>query len=108
MFGFEVFLQNYGWLGFLAYVVIKEAWPFFRDKVWPRKAAQEDAQRASIRKLEEINVRIEERQAKVLESMSLSVQQMALAIATNNERLSQLINGHAEHARSMRQTPRKK
>lgn len=99
MSGFESFLQDKAWLGFFAYLVVKEAWPFFRDRVWPRKIAEANAERDRLKQLEERSNRSEERQTVAVENMSLSVQQMALAITTNNERLSTLISSHAEHTR---------
>jgi hypothetical protein len=98
----ETFLQQYGWLGFLAYLTVKEAWPFFRDRIWPQKVAAQNAERDRIQKLEDRAAEVEERQAKAIESISLSVQQMALAITTNNERLTVLITGHNEHDRFTR------
>ncbi len=103
MTGFEAFLQKWEWLGFLAYVIVKEVWPFFRDRVWPQKVAQENAERERLKTLEERAAQIEERQTKAFEGMSLSTQQMALAIATNNERLTTLITGHNEHDRFTRE-----
>lgn len=99
MVGFEAFLQQYGWLGFFFYVVVKEAWPFFRDRVWPWKMAAADTEHTRLKNLEERAAQNDERQVKAVESMSLSVHQMALAITTNNERLAQLTSNHAEHAR---------
>lgn len=61
------------------------------------KQAQDERDR--LRNLEERAAQIDERNVKAMESMSLSVQQMALEISKSNERTSQLIKDHAEHAR---------
>src|SRR5512138_283737 len=100
--GLEASLQQYGWLGFLVYVLVKEVWPFFRDKLWPQRVEQAKAERERLKLLEDRATQIEERQTKALESLSQSTQQMALAITTNNERLTMLITGHSEHDRFTR------
>ncbi len=99
MIGVENLWMTYGWWGFLGYVVVKEILPFFRDKVWPEKIKERDAERLRLQRLEERAILAEERQAKAIESMSLSSQQMALAITTENERISQMIVAQNEHAR---------
>lgn len=96
---FESFLRENGWLGFLVYIVVKEAWPFVRDKVWPWRVSAAAADRERLKKLEDRAVSNEERQTRALESMNQTMQSVALAITTNNERMSQLIVGHADHAR---------
>lgn len=90
--------QQYGLWGFLAYVLVREVWPFVGTKILPEKIAQAKAERLRVAKLEERQMNLEDRQATAIEAMSQSVQQMALAIVTNNERLSTLIAGHASHA----------
>lgn len=90
--------ERYGWAGFLFYLAIREFWPFLRDKVWPQSAAIARNEADRIKKLEERQLAMQERQAMAVEEMSKSVQSMALVITTNNERLSALLIGFAQHA----------
>lgn len=90
--------QQYGWLGFLGYVLVREIWPFILNKFLPEKMAQAKAERLRVAQLEKRQIEMEDRQVSAIEAMSQSVQQMALAITTNNERLAALIAGHAVHA----------
>ena len=96
---FDTFLQQYGWAGFIAYVVVKEILPFVRDRLLPHKMAEAKAERTRLQKLEERSIQNDERQTKALEDMNDMMRQFISAIATNNERMTQLIVGHAEHAR---------
>jgi len=89
---FETFLQENGWIGFIVYVLVREGIPFFRDRIYPEKLKEKEAERERCK-------RLDERQAKAFESMSQAVHEMALAITANNERLSQSILDHAEHSR---------
>lgn len=90
--------DRYGWLGFLVYVMIREVWPFLREKVWPVKVAQAKAEKQRLVNLEDRQMNAADRQVAAGEAMILAVQNMALAITTNNERLSTLIAGHSLHA----------
>jgi hypothetical protein len=83
--------QQYGWLGVLGYVMVREVWPFVREKVWPEK-------KRALRLEQERLEKLEDRQVAAVEKMGNAVQEMAVAIVTNNERLSVLVNGHAIHA----------
>lgn len=93
-----VLWDKYGLTGFLIYVVVKEVWPFLRDKVWPQSAATARSESERIRKLEDRQVAAQERQSIAVEEMSRGIQSMALVITTNNERLSTLIVGFAQHS----------
>lgn len=93
--------QSYGWLGFLGYIAIREIWPFVQRKVWPEAVRTAKAERERIAKLEERQAAADERQVTAIEMMSQSVHDMALAITTNNERLSQLIAGQSLHAQDV-------
>lgn len=93
-----VLWDKYGLAGFLIYVVVKEVWPFLRDKVWPQSAATARSESERIRKLEDRQVAAQERQSIAVEEMSRGIQSMALVITTNNERLSTLIVGFAQHS----------
>ena len=95
----ETFLQQNGWIGFLFYILWKEIFPFLRDRVFPEKVKQVNAERDRLKKLEERTIQNDERQTVIVESMTNAVHEMALAITTNNERLSQLIVSHDSHAR---------
>lgn len=103
MDGFQSFLQQNSWLGLLVYVLLKEGWPFFRDRIYPRRIAERDAEKQRLQNLEDRAIQNEERQTRAIENMSLASQQMALAITTNNERMSQLISNHGEHDRFIRE-----
>jgi hypothetical protein len=110
MGGWESFLREYGWFGFLAYLIGKEALPFLRDKVWPRKVAEaeaaqkrQDEERNRLKTLEERSIQVEERQMKAMESISLSYQQMALALTTGNERMNTIMTMQIEHDRFTRE-----
>lgn len=93
-----VLWDKYGLAGFLIYLTVKEVWPFLRDKVWPQSAAIARSESERIRKLEDRQVAAQERQSIAVEEMSKSVQSMAVVITQNNERLSTLIVGFAQHA----------
>lgn len=93
--------ERYGWLGFLVYVLVREVWPFLREKVWPVKVAQARTERQRLVNLEDRQMNAAERQTAASEAMIAAVQNMALAITTNNERLSTLIAGHSMHAQEM-------
>jgi len=90
--------QQYGWLGFLGYVMVREVWPFVREKVWPEKIAQAKIEKQRMINLEDRQMNAVDRQVAAGEAMTLAVQNMAIAITTNNERLSTLISGHSIHA----------
>lgn len=96
--------QQYGWVGFLGYFIYREVWPFVSSKVWPEKVKQAKAERDRIAKLEERQLDAEDRQVTAIEAMGQSVHEMTVAIATNNERLSTLIAGHAIHAQETTQS----
>lgn len=95
----EMFLQQNGWIGFLMYILWKELFPFVRDRIYPENLKRINAERDRLKKLEERAIQNDERQTRVVESMSTAVHEMALAIAANNERLSQLIISHSDHAK---------
>lgn len=94
---FDAFLQENGWIGFIVYVVVREVIPFLRDRIYPEKLREKEAERERLK-------RLEERQIKALEGMSQAVHDMALAITANNERLSRLMLDHAEHARFVQES----
>lgn len=89
---FTLVWQQYGWLGFVGYVMVREVWPFVRDRVWPERVKQARTER------ERLN-RLEERQVEAFEAIGKSVQDMSTAIVLNNERLSTLIASHSLHVR---------
>jgi hypothetical protein len=98
---FDAFLQQYGWVGFLTYIAVKEVLPVFRDKFLPHKLAEQKAERQRLERLEERAFQNEERQTKAVENMNIMMQQFAQAITVNNERMAQLIVGHTEHDRKL-------
>ncbi|MBI5964920.1 MAG: hypothetical protein HY863_15685 [Chloroflexi bacterium] len=93
-----VLWEKYGWVAFLLYFIVREIWPFLRDKVWPQTAANAKLEADRIRKLEDRQITLQERHAIAVEEMSKAVQSMALVITTNNERLSSLLIGFAQHS----------
>ena len=99
MTGLESLLQQYGWLGFTVYFLARDVFPWLRDRVYPQKVKELEEERKRLNSLEERAVRNEERHVEALETMSKSVTGMALAITTNNERLSQVITNQLEHSR---------
>lgn len=106
MTSFETLLQQYGWIGFTLYFLAREVFPWLRDRVYPQKVKEQaqkmkeqEEERKRLNALEERAVRNEERHVEALETMSKSVSSMALAITTNNERLSQVITNQLEHSR---------
>jgi hypothetical protein len=96
---FEFFWQQYGWVGILGYFVVKDVWPFLRDKWWPNKVKAQDEERERVRKLEERTLKNEEKQTELLESLRNSTNNMTQGITINNERMSQMITFQTEHAR---------
>ena len=95
------FLKNNEWLGIVIYIAVRELWPFLRDRWWPQRVKQINAEQERIKKLEERQVKAEELNTATLVKMTDAVQTMATFIATNNERLAQLIVSHSEHTRFM-------
>lgn len=93
-----VLWDRYGWAAFLVYFAAREFWPFLRDKVWPQSAANAKSESERLRRLEDRQLASQERQVIAVEEMSKSVQSMALVITTNNERLSNLLISHSQHA----------
>lgn len=98
-----VLWQQYGVWGFLGYVLVREIWPFVSVKVWPEKVKQLRAEKERLLTLEKRQFEAEDRQVRAIEAMGQSVHEMTLAIATNNERLSVLIAGHASHTQEVNQ-----
>ena len=88
---FALIWDRYGWLGFLIYVLVKEILPLYRDKVLPARIARDKKKVDRLGKLEERQLIGEDRQTMAINAIEKSVHQMTIAIATNNERLSQLI-----------------
>ena len=99
MTGLESLLQQYGWVGFTVYFLARDVFPWLRDRVYPQRVKEQEEERKRLNALEERAVRNEERHVEALDTMSKSVSGMALAITTNNERLSQLITNQLEHSR---------
>lgn len=97
----ELFLQEKSWIALIVYILIKEIWPFFRDKIYPSRMAEEHLIRERRVKMEERALKNDERNIIAFESMSLAVQHMTLALTSNNERLSTLIADQARHATFM-------
>jgi len=100
---FVVLWDRYGWAAFLVYFAVRELWPFLRDKVWPQSAAISKLENERLQKMEDRQIALQERQAIAVDEMSKSVQSMALVITTNNERLSTLLIGFAQHAQESTQ-----
>lgn len=96
---FDAFLQQYGWLGFFAYVIVKEIIPIFRDKFLPHKLAEAKAERDRLKRLEERAITNEEKLTEAVESMSAMMKQFSLSMTINNERLTQLIAHEKDHDR---------
>jgi len=99
MDSFETLFQQYGWAGFALYFLARDVFPWVRDRVYPQRVKELEAERQRLNSLEERAVKNEERHVEALETMSKSVTNMALAITTNNERLSQVITNQLEHSR---------
>ena len=106
------FLENNQWLGLVMYIVWKEAWPFLRDKVWSQKVAERrqeldirngdrKAEMERVSRLEEREVKAEERQATAFEGLQMTTAKLSEVVIINNERLSTLIVAHNEHAKEM-------
>lgn len=93
--------DRYGWMGFLGYVMVREIWPFVSRKVWPEQVRKARDERDRLSKMEERQLMAEERQVSAIEIMGKAVQDMTVAITSNNERLSTLIAGHAVHTMEM-------
>lgn len=101
-------LDRYGaWLLILGFLLYK-AWPWFAEKVWPARQADKKAKEERQEKAEQIEKarveRLEERQVNAVEkmadatgAMSKTYVQMAERIAQVDERLAQLLSGHADH-----------
>lgn len=89
--------DKYGWLGFAAYIFLKEVWPLYRDKVLPARIARDKKKTERMSKADERVMVVEDRQSVAVEAMAKALNQMTVAISTNNERLNQLIAGSLIH-----------
>lgn len=96
-------VQNYGILGLLLYVVLKDAVPFFIEKVWPEKAKESHAKQQLEISYQKHQMEMDEREINAIEKMSNAVDRMAREITVNNERLSTLLASHYEHSADMRE-----
>ncbi len=93
-----VVVEKYGWTVVVVYFLAKDLFPFFRDRVYPQKLKEQAAERARLLELENRAIKNEERLTIAVETMSKSVTDMALAITSNNERLSQVISNQLTHS----------
>ena len=81
----ETLSKDYGLYGLLLYVLIKEVWPFFRDKLFPEKIRFAQAQ--------------EERFTVAIEGINKAVLTLATNAIVQSERLTAITNSAAEHDR---------
>src|SRR5512146_2427151 len=79
----EAQLQNYGFWGVVAWIILRDVIPPIVNKVWPRHIQAEQSER-------EWQHRQEERIASAMEKMTL-------AITANNERMSQVVSLLEKH-----------
>lgn len=93
-----VILEKYGWATFMLYVLARDIFPFFRDRVYPQQVKVREAERQRLIDLENRAAKNEERLTVAVETMSKSVTDMAMAITTNNERLSHVISNQLAHS----------
>lgn len=71
-------LQNYGFWGVVAWIILRDVIPPIVNKVWPKHIQAEQSER--------------EWQHKQEERIVSAMEKMTLAITANNERMSQVIN----------------
>jgi hypothetical protein len=96
-------LKGYGIFAIMAYLIVREVGPWLRDRVFPsyveerkRRADAETVERERLR-------RLEERQIAALESMANVVKEIQIALVREDERMSMLLGGFAEHDRETRE-----
>lgn len=98
------FIETYGALvGLGIFIFIEKLWPFFVKRFWPQKVKEQEHQYETDKELRMRQFDIEDRQVKAIEGINEAIQAMSTAITINNERLSNLIAGHAEHAAATQQ-----
>jgi hypothetical protein len=81
----DLLIEKYGIYGIIVYFVIKEVWPFFRDKFFPEKMKAAELQ--------------ETRLALAIENVGVAMKAMGEAVVVQNERLTHLANQQEEHIR---------
>ncbi len=77
--------KDYGFWGLVLYIAVKEIWPYFRDKFFPEKQKFEQTQEARV--------------TAAIEGIREAMTGMAVAITTQNERISQVITMQLQHDR---------
>lgn len=81
----DLLIEKYGIYGLIIYFIIKEVWPFFRDKFFPEKMKAAEIQEARL--------------ALAIENVGVAMKAMGEAMIVQNERLTHLSNQQEEHIR---------
>jgi hypothetical protein len=84
--------KEYGWLPVLVWMLIRDVWPFIKDKLFPAALAERQ-------QIVDHRINLEERQAAAYELIATAVNEIKLAIVSNNERLNSLSTNMASHNR---------
>lgn len=88
----ELLIEKYGIYGIIVYFVIKEVWPFLRDKFFPEKMKAAEAQEKRFASaMGQVGVE--------MKSVSEALKSVSEAMIVQNERLTVIANQQAEHIR---------
>ncbi len=85
-----ILLHDYGWAGVLIWLLVRDVWPFLRDRLFPAAIEERKARIERVAKLEE-------RQVVASEVIANAVVEMKLAMVSTNERLNEMRTAQAEH-----------
>ncbi len=81
----ELLIEKYGIYGIIVYFVIKEVWPFLRDKFFPEKMKAAETQDARL--------------AAAIENVGNAMKTISESMIVQNERLNVISNQQQEHIR---------
>jgi hypothetical protein len=85
-----IVLRDYGWVGVVLWLIVRDVWPFLKDHIYPDAIAERK------RKQEKETV-LQERSTKAQELMAEAVKGIELALVATNERLSHIQTSAEAH-----------
>ncbi len=85
-----VLLHDYGWTAVVLWLVYRDVWPFIKEHVFPAAIAERKQRMDS-------QIKLEERQAVAMETISNAVNEIKLAMVSTNERLFEVRAAQVEH-----------
>src|SRR5574341_1436358 len=83
-------LHDYGWVAVFLWLIYRDVWPFIKEHVFPAAIAERKQRIDS-------QIKLEERQAVAMETISNAVNELKLAMVSTNERLLEMRMAQGEH-----------